>query len=161
MGLPPRIFGRCAVAFAAVSVAVGLLLVVPPAIASADLTLGAPKASVAIQLSATAQPATGSDSDTTAAVAGADLSDDTNSAATDETTEPEGDTESEAAPETTADEGSDSTEAPTALATSAGGSGGSSGWLYFWLALAVIAVIGIGVAAYALGARRRSGPDGP
>lgn len=45
--------------------------------------------------------------------------------------------------------------------TSSEGSGGSSGWLYFWLALAVIAVIGIGVAAYTLGARRRLGPDGP
>jgi hypothetical protein len=158
MGLPAGIFGRCGVALAAVSVAVGLLLVAPPAFAAADRALGAPKDSVAIPLSA--QPAAGSDSETTEAVAGADLSDDTNSAATDETAEPEGDTDSEAAPETAVDE-SDSTEVPTVLVASSGGSGGSSGWLYFWLALAVIAVIGIGVAAYTLGARRRSGPDGP
>jgi hypothetical protein len=156
MGLPAGIFGRCGVALAAVSVAVGLLLVAPPAFAAADRALDAPKDSVAIPLSA--QPAAGSDSETTEAVAGADLSDDTNSAATDETAEPEGDTDS--APETAVDE-SDSTEVPTVLVASSGGSGGSSGWLYFWLALAVIAVIGIGVAAYTLGARRRSGPDGP
>lgn len=75
MGLPVGIFGRCGVALAAVSVAVGLLLVAPPAFGAADLTSGAPKASVAIRLSA--QPAAGSDSETTEAVAGADLSDDT------------------------------------------------------------------------------------